>query len=210
MPHVQYWARVRADQDCPLRRGAWYRVVELTPVEAIVDVNHRLLHIPRAFVQVLPLRPPAWTVVPGPEGAAAGAGRKYGVCPLLRAGAPGWARPRDALPTLRHAGRRRVVGRGLARLRGAHRPARAGYAGEGPRPSVESARCGVRFASLGGFVTAAGDAAVWPAEPACSAAARVAGAAHRRYAPGTGAAPPGSGPAAPASGSPAFRDPRPD
>src|SRR5439155_716329 len=54
MPHVQYWARVRADQDCPLRQGAWYRVVELTPVEAIVDVNHRLLHIPRAFVQVLP------------------------------------------------------------------------------------------------------------------------------------------------------------
>ncbi len=82
MPHVQYWARVRADQDCPLRRGAWYRVVELTPVEAIVDVNHRLLHIPRAFVQVLPLRPPAWTVVPGPDaGGAAGAGRKYGVCP---------------------------------------------------------------------------------------------------------------------------------
>src|SRR5437870_2295000 len=54
MPHVQYWARVRDGQDCPLRRGAWYRVVELTPVEAIVDVNHRLLHIPRAFVQVLP------------------------------------------------------------------------------------------------------------------------------------------------------------
>ena len=84
MPHVQYWARVRADQDCPLRRGAWYRVVDLTPVEAIVDVNHRLLHIPRAFVQVLPLRPPAWTVVPGPDrGAAAGTGgaRKYGVCP---------------------------------------------------------------------------------------------------------------------------------
>ena len=80
MPHVQYWARVRADQDCPLRRGAWYRVVELTPVEAIVDVNHRLLHIPRAFVQVLPLRPPAWTVVPGPD-AGASAGRKYGVCP---------------------------------------------------------------------------------------------------------------------------------
>src|SRR5256885_939749 len=80
MPHVQYWARVRAGQDCPLRQGAWYRVVELTPVEAIVDVNHRLLHIPRAFVQVLPLRPPTWTVVPGPD-AGDGAGRKYGVCP---------------------------------------------------------------------------------------------------------------------------------
>src|SRR5256885_8395986 len=83
MPHVQYWARVRAGQDCPLRQGAWYRVVELTPVEAIVDVNHRLLHIPRAFVQVLPLRPPTWTVVPGPDAGAAhaDAGRKYGVGP---------------------------------------------------------------------------------------------------------------------------------
>jgi hypothetical protein len=83
MPHEQYWARVRAGQDCPLRRGAWYRVVELTPVEAIVDVNHRLLHIPRAFVQILPLRPPAWTVVPGPRdaGPAAAARRSYGVCP---------------------------------------------------------------------------------------------------------------------------------
>src|SRR5256885_7064939 len=87
MPHVQYWARVRAGQDCPLRQGAWYRVVELTPVEAIVDVNHRLLHIPRAFVQVLPLRPPTWTVVPGPDARAAhaDAGRKYGARPSSRA-----------------------------------------------------------------------------------------------------------------------------
>src|SRR5437588_12659196 len=67
MQHAQYWARVRAGQHCPLRQGAWYRVVELTPVEGIVRVNHRLLHIPRSFVQVLQLRPPAWTVLPGPD-----------------------------------------------------------------------------------------------------------------------------------------------
>jgi len=65
MPQTQFWARVRARAECPLRRGAWYRVVDLTPVEAYLDVNHRLLHIPRAFVQVLPLRPPL----------------VYGVCP---------------------------------------------------------------------------------------------------------------------------------
>lgn len=84
---TQYWARVRARAECPLRRGAWYRVVDLTPVEAYVDVNHRLLHIPRAFVQVLPLRPPLWSVVPGErEGAASP--RMYGVCPSCCSRAP--------------------------------------------------------------------------------------------------------------------------
>ena len=82
MPLAQYWARVRPKADCPLRRGAWYRVVEITPVEAIVDVNHRLLHIPRAFVQILPLRPPLWSVIPGPgDTAGPGAHRLFAVCP---------------------------------------------------------------------------------------------------------------------------------
>ena len=82
MPQPQFWARVRARAECPLRRGAWYRVVDLTPVEAYVEVNHRLLHIPRAFVQVLPLRPPLWSIVAGPRsGDGAGAARVYGVCP---------------------------------------------------------------------------------------------------------------------------------
>lgn len=77
------WARVRAGSDCPLRRGAWYRVVELTPVEAIIDVNNRLLHIPRTYVQILPLRPPQWSVVTPPRKEAGGAGPQgtYGVCP---------------------------------------------------------------------------------------------------------------------------------
>lgn len=91
MPQAQYWARVRPLADCPLRRGAWYRVVEITPVEAIVDVNHRLLHIPRGFVQILPLRPPLWSVVPGPRddaGRPTASQRMYGVCPSCCARAP--------------------------------------------------------------------------------------------------------------------------
>lgn len=92
LPDMQLWARVRAGSDCPLRRGAWYRVVEITPVEAIVDVNNRLMHIPRAYVQILPLRPPVWSVVTGPRdegGRDVGGGRGlYGVCPNCCARAP--------------------------------------------------------------------------------------------------------------------------
>src|SRR2546427_1141530 len=57
MNQVQQWARLRARTTCPLRRGAWYRVVQLTDAEAILDVNGRPLSVPRAFLQVLPIRP---------------------------------------------------------------------------------------------------------------------------------------------------------
>ena len=83
MPQPQYWARVRARTDSPLRRGAWYRVVELTAVEAVLDVNNRLLRMPRALLQIMPLRPPLWSVVPRSSNGtdrAAGSGQ-YGVCP---------------------------------------------------------------------------------------------------------------------------------
>ena len=56
MTHVEQWARVRARTNCQLRRGAWYRVVELAPVEVVLEVNRRLLRVPRPFVQVLPIR----------------------------------------------------------------------------------------------------------------------------------------------------------
>src|SRR6266581_3102009 len=89
MPHVQYWARVRAGMDCPLRRGAWYRVVELTPEETVLEVNSRLLRIPRKFLQILPLRPPMWSLVrrrpdDAPPAAAAPCTRSPG--PIRRGG----------------------------------------------------------------------------------------------------------------------------
>src|SRR5439155_999100 len=55
MTHVEQWARVRARTNCQLRRGAWYRVVELAPVEVVLEVNRRLLRVPRPFVQVPPV-----------------------------------------------------------------------------------------------------------------------------------------------------------
>jgi len=86
MPQEQYWARVRAGTDCPLRRGAWYRVVELTPAETVLDVNHRLFRVPRVFLQILPLRPPMWSLVHRrPDDTvldSSGAShRRYAVCP---------------------------------------------------------------------------------------------------------------------------------
>ena len=90
-PPVQHWARVRARTTCPLRRGAWYRVLQLTPGEALLDVNGRPLSVPRPFLQVLPIRPRLWSVVPRPRGAVAPPsswGPRYGVCPRCAARAP--------------------------------------------------------------------------------------------------------------------------
>ena len=99
MPHVQYWARVRAGMDCPLRRGAWYRVVQLAPRETTLDVNSRLLRVPRAYLQILPLRPPMWSLVsrrPDEADPVAEDG-KYAVCPNCCERSP----LIDASPTMR-------------------------------------------------------------------------------------------------------------
>ncbi len=99
MPQVQYWARVRAGTDSPLRRGAWYRIEELTSVEAVLDVNHRLLRVPRTFLQILPLRPPMWSLVRRrPDGAPpAASDLRYAVCPSCCDRSP----LHDSAPTMR-------------------------------------------------------------------------------------------------------------
>jgi hypothetical protein len=82
------WARVRPDQVAKLRQGAWYRVVRLTPVEAVLDVNGRPIAVPRPSLQIGPAPPTRWTVVPRPPGAGgrlpATWGPRYGVCPSCR------------------------------------------------------------------------------------------------------------------------------
>ena len=91
MPQLQPWARVRARMSRLLRRGAWYRVVELTPTEAVLDVSRRLVRVPRTFVQVLPIRPSMWSVVLRPRDAVKlprSWGPRYGVCPRCCARAP--------------------------------------------------------------------------------------------------------------------------
>jgi len=82
------WARVRPEQTAKLRQGAWYRVVRLTPVEAVLDVNGRPIAVPRPSLQIVPAPPSRWTVVPRPPGAGGRLpltwGPRYGVCPNCR------------------------------------------------------------------------------------------------------------------------------
>jgi hypothetical protein len=78
---AHYWARLRARTNAPLRRGAWYRVVRLNGRQAVLDVNRQLLPLSRAMLQVLPIRPPAWSVVPTPPNSAFITADRYGVCP---------------------------------------------------------------------------------------------------------------------------------
>ena len=88
------WARLNADQSCGLRRGAWYRVVRLTPDEAVLQVPRReQVRVPRRYVDTLSNRPRHWTVVPRSREAEAerppaGWHARYAVCPACRTRAP--------------------------------------------------------------------------------------------------------------------------
>ncbi len=86
MPELQ-WARLQTDVDCHLRRGGWYRVIRLAPLEVLLDVNRKPLSVPRPFLQIAPTPPRRWTVVPRPRRAPRlpdSWGARYGVCPSCR------------------------------------------------------------------------------------------------------------------------------
>ena len=87
MPDVPQWARVSSDTNCSVRRGAWYQVVRLTADAAILEVGQRSLSVPRALLQVVPIRPKRWSVVARPYDAVdmpLAWGSRYGVCPGCR------------------------------------------------------------------------------------------------------------------------------
>jgi hypothetical protein len=89
-PEVQ-WARVRGDANVKMRRGAWYEVVALTPDEAVLDVNQQHLSVARSYLQIVPVRPQRWSVVPRPPNAIrlpASWGSRYAVCPNCQDRAP--------------------------------------------------------------------------------------------------------------------------
>jgi hypothetical protein len=81
------WARIRSEDAGHLRRGAWYRVVRLTPQDAVLDVNGALTTYPRPSLEILPTPPTRWAVVPRPPRSARLPltwGARYAVCPGCR------------------------------------------------------------------------------------------------------------------------------
>src|SRR5256714_13258408 len=85
----RYWARLRADLDVPLRRGAWYEVRRLRPPEAVLDVIGERVSVPRAMLEISSAPPNRWSVVPRPKNPARFPGvAEYGVCPNCRERVP--------------------------------------------------------------------------------------------------------------------------
>lgn len=88
MPALQ-WARLNADMNLRLRRGAWYRVLELHPLEAVLDVRGGRVTVPRPFLEIVGTPPRRWTVVAELRDASQvppAWGGRYAVCPSC------WAR----------------------------------------------------------------------------------------------------------------------
>jgi hypothetical protein len=87
MTTMVQWARLRPTEAGHLRRGAWYKVVRLTALEAVLDVNGHLTPFPRPSLDIQPTRPTRWTVVPRPPRSPRlpiAWGQRYGVCPNCR------------------------------------------------------------------------------------------------------------------------------
>src|SRR5438876_10404430 len=63
------WARLAEDANYGVRRGAWYRVAELTSSDAVVDVNRKQVALPRGSVKLRTAPPKAWSIVPRPRDA---------------------------------------------------------------------------------------------------------------------------------------------
>jgi hypothetical protein len=81
------WARLQSDASYPLRRGAWYRIAQLDPSEAMLDVNRRPVPVPRTSLKIVSAPPRSWTVVTRPRnarGLPATWGARYAVCPGCR------------------------------------------------------------------------------------------------------------------------------
>jgi hypothetical protein len=77
------WARLSADVDCSLRRGAWYRVRAVGGLESTVEVGRKPQSVPSYLLQIVTAPPRRWTVVPRPDSAVRmpREWKQYAVCP---------------------------------------------------------------------------------------------------------------------------------
>lgn len=88
---TQRWARLHSELDVKIRRGAWYRVLELGPRDAVLEVNRHPVRVPRQYLRLSHQPPLAWAVVPRPSRSPRmppSWGEAYVVCPACRERAP--------------------------------------------------------------------------------------------------------------------------
>ena len=81
------WARLPVDVNCRLRRGAWYRVADLTAAEVKLEVNRQQVPVARGSVSIVSALLRCWTIVALPrdaKGLPVLWGDKYAVCPGCR------------------------------------------------------------------------------------------------------------------------------
>src|SRR2546421_9999874 len=89
--HGKQWARLQADYNLRLRRGAWYRIRQLGPPQTVLEVKGQALQVPSAFLQVSEQPPRKWSIVTRPSDAVhlpANWGDRYAVCPSCQARQP--------------------------------------------------------------------------------------------------------------------------
>ena len=85
------WARLRVETRCNLRRGAWYRVVEVGDAEVLININGKPQAVSRDLVEVQDALPKRWTVVRSSipaRGLSPVTREGYVVCPRCRHRAP--------------------------------------------------------------------------------------------------------------------------
>jgi hypothetical protein len=82
------WARLKTQfNSVPLRLGAWYRVMALTPLEVTVTAQGKTVQVPRPYVEIRDSPPDEWTVLRNPavsERTPKPFHRGYLVCPGCR------------------------------------------------------------------------------------------------------------------------------
>jgi hypothetical protein len=60
---IRAWATGAPGKGDVLRRGAWYPVLEETPTELVIEVDHQPMRVPHEEVRVRADRPTMWSVV---------------------------------------------------------------------------------------------------------------------------------------------------
>jgi hypothetical protein len=87
---AKQYARLRAEANVPLRRGAWYSVVRVTATDAVLNVHQRMVNVPKSILEIATRPSGTWSVVPRPRRSLAPTswGPRYAVCPQCNARAP--------------------------------------------------------------------------------------------------------------------------